>query len=571
MTAPAIVLEQLSVRYAGTNHWVLRDVDVTVSVGETVLLLGASGSGKSTLALCLNGLIPHLVAAELQGEVRIAGQSTTAQSVGQLCQQVGLVFQDPEAQLVMPRVCEEVAFGLENMALAPEAMDGRIDTALAEVDLTAQRAAPVETLSGGQQQRLALAAVLATRPRILVLDEPTAHLDPAAAAAFYASLQARVAVPGFTTVLIEHQLDQVLPLVDRVIVLSAGGQVLAEGTPREVFGRQARTLARAGVWMPAVCQLATALRTHGVPVEGGWLSVEEAAATLRPLLGRRAAPAPGTPNVAAAPHRSSGEPPAVVVERVRFAYADAAPALQDVDLRVERGTVLALVGANGSGKTTLAKLLAGLIRPSSGSVRVLGIDPHTERRRQAVHPVGFVFQNPEHQFVAERVDDELRPSLPWQWDTQRIEHRVQDVLSTFGLQGYEAMHPFALSQGQKRRLSIATMVALDPPVLILDEPTVGQDRASTDALLALLRSLQAQGSTLIICTHDLQFVADVADELAILHAGRVWFHGPPGDLFAEPAVMWQAGVTRPLLAELGHRLGHPELQTLDAWLARLAP
>lgn len=561
----AVKVNHLRFRYAETERWVLDEVNLAVQPGETVLLLGPSGSGKSTLALCLNGLIPHLIEGEWQGEVLIWGRPTTTQPVSKLCQQVGEVFQDPEAQLVMPRVDEEVAFGLENLAVPREEMESRIVPALRQVGLLARRDDRVETLSGGQKQRLALAAVLALRPSILVLDEPTANLDPQTRLTFFQMLQTLKNELEMTIVLIEHQLDEALPLVDRVIALNGQGRVIAAGPPAELFQRHWKTLEQEGIWLPATCRLALALRGRGWPVDGCPLSLDEAEVMLRQLPLNRAAPA--KPEPMPWPVTPADNLPAIVIEELYFAYPDRPPVLQDVYLRVERGQFLALVGANGSGKTTLAKHLVGLLNPSRGRVLILGQAAAGQQARQLARQVGYVFQNPEHQFVTERVADELAYSLQERWGKAETDHRVRGLLQTFGLAGYADANPFSLSQGQKRRLSVATMVALEQPILVLDEPTFGQDRRSAAALMGLLKSLQAAGTTIIFITHDMQLVAEYADEAAVMQAGRVVFQGPVASLFRQSELLAAAGLVQPPLAELGQRLGRPDLLTVTDWLA----
>lgn len=566
MNALPIRVEGLRFRYGDMEPWVLNGVELEVQAGETLLLLGPSGCGKSTLALCLNGLIPFHIEGIMEGQVLIWGQSTLSQPVSELCRQVGEVFQDPETQLVMPRVAEEVAFGLGNLAVPREEMDARIDAALEIVGLLERRQDWVETLSGGQKQRLALAAVLALNTSILVLDEPTSNLDPAGAASFYQTLQTLKNRLGVTIVLIEHQLDAALPLVDRVAVMSREGTIMVAGTPREVFGTMSCEIEKEGVWLPMTCQLAMALSEKGWATNGFPLSLEEAEEMMRRLIPHwDTIPARSRPEVL--PQRSESDVPAIAVEGLSFAYPGGPAVLQDVHLRVEKGRFFALVGGNGSGKSTLAKHLVGLLRSERGSIHVLGQDARRLSRTQLARQIGYVFQNPEHQFVTERVADELAYSLRDRWETKEVERRVKELLYITGLEGYEEANPFALSQGQKRRLSVATMMALEQPILILDEPTFGQDRHSTAALMKLLQSLHANGTTILFITHDMQLVAEYAEEVAVMHEGRILFQGAPAQLFRRQDILSQTSLYRPPLAELGRRMGHPELLTVKDWLA----
>lgn len=576
---PAIIVKDLSFRYADAQRWVLRAISFSVGQGETLLLLGPSGSGKSTLALCLNGLIPQQIEGEMQGEVRVtaplppdAGQQPAGAprlGGGGAEAFVGEVFQDPETQMVMPRVDEEVAFGLENFAVPQAEMPPRIAAALALAGLQDKARAWVDNLSGGQKQRLALAAVLALQPAILVLDEPTANLDPAATRTFFQNLARLKAELGITIVLIEHRLDAVLPLVDRVLALGRDGQVLAQGTPQKVFSGQGAALEAEGVWLPMTCRLTSALRAAGLALDDCPLSLDGLAAELRAArLWSATTPSLPKPDATTEASRSidARSMAAISIENLSFAYPDSPPVLRDVTMSVERGAFFALVGANGSGKTTLAKHMVGLLRPASGSIMLLGQDTRRQSTGDLARQAGYVFQNPEHQFVTERVADELAYSLRGRWSDDEIARRVQDLLQRFGLQGYADENPFALSQGQKRRLSVATMVALEQPILILDEPTFGQDQQSTAALMGTLQALHAAGTTILFVTHDMQLVAEYASRVAVMDAGQVIFAGAPRELFGRADILQRASLTLPPLADLSQRLGLPPLLTVDEWV-----
>jgi len=564
-----VAVRQVHFRYLDGPNPVLNGADMDIQPGETVLLVGASGCGKSTLALCLNGLIPREIPGDFCGEVRIGRQSTLEASASHLRQRVGIVFQDPETQFVMPRVNEEVAFGLENMAISARDMDARIDAALAQVGLLAKREAWVETLSGGQKQRLALASILAMQPSLLVLDEPTANLDPQATDAFFHTLRTLKRDTGATILLIEHQVDVALPLVDRVVVLNRAGQVIAAGTPQIVYNAHAALLEQEGVWLPSSFRLASGLKTLGWPLDGCPVTLDQTESLLRSLMTQHSRPSGVTSRdpLSTSSSKCATAKEAIRVENVTFNYPDGTLALKDVQLSVPQGCFFALIGANGSGKTTLAKHLVGLLQPQRGAIKIMG-QPTTSGRRSPINrQVGYVFQNPEHQFVAERVADELAYSLRGRLPEAEVRRQVDRLLEQFGLSEYAEANPFALSQGQKRRLSVAAMVALKQPILILDEPTFGQDHQSARSLMAAVRALQDAGTTILCITHDMQLVADYAQEVAVMHQGQVVFQGTPKELFQRPRLVTTAGLRLPPLVELSHRLGQPGLNTLDDWLA----
>jgi energy-coupling factor transporter ATP-binding protein EcfA2 len=390
---------------------------------------------------------------------------------------VGLVFQDPSRQLVMDRVGDDVAFGLENLGWPREAMLARVPVALDAVGLGGMAERIALELSGGQRQRLALAGVLAPEPPILVLDEPTANLDPAAARAFLAGLD-RLRAEGRTLVLVEHRVDAAWPLADLVLALGEDGAPLAVGTPDAVLAERPR-LHAAGIWLP----------------------------------GDDPAPPPRSRR---GPTTAAGD--RLVAEDVTFAYEPARPVLRGVDLRVGAGERLALVGPNGSGKSTLGRLLVGLLRPDAGGIRLDGRDPAGMSAADVARAAGYVFQEPERQFLTQRVRDEvllgLRPAEGARADA--VMDRLGLPLATFGERS-----PYRLSGGEQRRLSLATALVREPSVLVLDEPTFGQDRHGYDGLLELLADGVPPMTTVIAATHDERFVADATDRVVRLEDGVI--------------------------------------------------
>jgi len=471
-------------RHAGRRAWALRDLDLSVEPGERVLLLGPSGSGKSTLLQGLAGLLDP-ESGETAGALEIDGVDPRL-SRGR----VGLVMQDPESQLVMGRAGDDVAFGPANLGVSRDEIWFRVDAALAAVGFPYGRDHPTGALSGGEQQRLVLAGTIAMQPGLLLLDEPTANLDPVGAGLVRETVRRICADRARTLLLVEHRVAEVLDLVDRVVVLEPGGGVRVDGPPGEVFDTYGEALAAMGVWIP------------GVPT--------------------RARRAPSG--------RAPGES---LVEAVHagFRYPGAPrPAVEDASLALRAGTATALVGPNGSGKSTLAMLLAGLARPSPGEVIGTSALAGSARTRSlsrwparllADH-VGTVFQDPEHQFLTSTVRAELAlgPSRVGV-APREVTGRVDDLLARLHLDHLATANPFTLSGGEKRRLSVGTAIACRPQVLVLDEPTFGQDRRTWLELLDLLVGLRDAGSGLCLATHDEAFGAALADEIAVLDQGRI--------------------------------------------------
>jgi energy-coupling factor transport system ATP-binding protein len=455
-----VLLRGFGWRHAGRRAWAVRGVDLRIAPGERVLLLGPSGAGKSTLLAALAGLLPE-DSGEAEGTVEIDGLDPRKAR-----ERVGVLFQDPETQLVMARSGDDVAFGLENRGVPAEDIWPRVDEALHRVGFGHRRDRPTAHLSGGEQQRLALAGVLALRPDLVLLDEPTANLDPAGAALVRTALRAALG-PDTTTVLVEHRVAEAVPLVDRVVVLAPGGGVVADGPPAAVFAGHGAALAEAGVWVPG-----------------------------HPIAPRRAASGPGA-------------------ELVRADAVTLRHRLPAASLTVSEHEVVAVTGPNGAGKSSLALLLGGLRKPSSGRVEAApGGAPHRWRAARLASRIGSVFQDPEHQFVTSRVADELalgprrlgRPAA-------EVAATVDGLLERLRLTALAAANPYTLSGGEARRLSVATALATAPRLLVLDEPTFGQDRRTWIELVDLLAGLRDTGHGVVAVTHDEDFVTALADRV----------------------------------------------------------
>jgi energy-coupling factor transport system ATP-binding protein len=393
---------------------------------------------------------------------------------------VGLVFQDPESQIVMERVEDDVAFGLESRGWTVDDMRVRIPEVLAETGLAGFERRRTARLSGGQQQRLALAGALAPRPGILVLDEPTANLDPDGARAFGDRLAEVRAARAATIVLVEHRVDVAWPLADLVLALGADGRPIDVGTPGEVFARSRALIEASGTWLP-----------------GGGAGQRPSAATM-----------------------SNSAPPILTARGLRFAY-DGPAVVDGIDLELHPGERVALVGPNGSGKSTLARLLAGLLRPLAGTVRLAGGDPSRLKPRELARLAGFVFQDPEAQFVATTVREEAMAGLDAA-DPATVT-RVAALMARLGLplDAFGDRSPYMLSGGEQRRLSLAPALARAPRVLVLDEPTFGQDRRGCEALEAILAEQVAAGTAVLAATHDERFVASFASRVVRLERGRI--------------------------------------------------
>ena len=467
-------------RHAGRKNAALSGVDLDIAPGERVLVLGPSGSGKSTLMGGLAGLLGGAEEGEATGTLTVDGVAP-AQARGR----VGLLMQDPEAQVVLARVGDDVAFGMENLGVPREEIWPRVADSLNAVGLDVPLDHSTTELSGGQKQRLALASILAMGPGLLLLDEPTANLDPSGVAEVRAAVEAVVERTGATMVVVEHRVDVWAPLVDRVIVV-ADGRIAADGPLDEVLEQQGGALRECGIWLPG----------------------DDVAAEVGPA-----------PEVAPA---SSEDAPIARVTDLTIGYDKASPVRSGIDLTIERGVSTCIVGANGAGKSTFALTLAGLLPPLEGTVEVetadgTAGDPHEWSSKQLLGRMSMVFQEPEYQFLAATVAEELAigPRAVGMTE-EEIAPLVEEHLEALGLTKLARANPMTLSGGEKRRLSVATALISAPELLILDEPTFGQDRGTWLGLVRLLRAALERGVTLVSITHDPAFVAAMGQRVVDL-------------------------------------------------------
>jgi energy-coupling factor transport system ATP-binding protein len=469
-------------RHAARKAWALHDLDLAVHAGERVLLLGPSGSGKSTLLAALAGVLGGDDEVDSTGTLTVNGHDPR-----ELRGASGLVLQDPEAQVIMSRVGDDVAFGCENLGVPRDELWSRVREALDLVGLAVPLEHPTEALSGGQKQRLALAGALAMRPGLLLLDEPTANIDPVGVGELRDAVRATLNRTGATAVIVEHRVEAWLDLVDRIVVLGADGSIVADGDPHKVLAAQGEALAAAGVWVPG----------------------------REPQISRR----PGNDQ---RPTLLTGE--SLTLARIP-GHALTATARSPLQLRVDGGEVLALTGPNGVGKTTLALTIGGLIPPAGGEVVATAAladgasaQPIRWRSRELLTRIGSVFQSPEHQFLATTVRDELAIGpRALRLAPAEVAARVDELLERLGLAALAAANPFTLSGGQQRRLTVGAVLATRPRVLVLDEPTFGQDAVTWAALVELLDELRSRGTAVVAATHDPRFVAAMATrELAMV-------------------------------------------------------
>jgi energy-coupling factor transport system ATP-binding protein len=550
---PAIQVRDLHFAYppvtASTSATeVLSGVTFDVAAGEFVALLGRVGAGKSTLCLALNGLVPHATGGVFRGSVTVDELDTRRHSIARLAQTVGLVFQDPESQLTQMRVEDEIAFGPENLGLPPGEIAERMEWALRATGLTEYRDRNPSLLSGGEKQRVAIAATLAMRPRILALDEPTANLDPAGKAAVFAGLLRLAQEQGIAVLLATQDVERAQRYAHRALVLR-DGRIVADDAPARLFSR-VQEMREWGIGAPQVAELAHGLaQKRGRPYSFQGLG-DAARALRRELRGR-----PYVTPTASPPIAPPTAQPIIAARQLSFTYRDGSVALRDISLSIPEGQFLILAGPNGSGKSTLAKHFNGLLKPTSGGVWVAGQDTARLRVPQLARSVGYVFQNPDHQIFAPTVKEEVAFGLQLQGlEGAEIEHRVQESLTRHGLEPYATLPPATLSMGQRRQVTLASVLAAQPRILVLDEPTGGLDWRSREELMSQVQAFHAAGGTVILITHDVRLIAEQGERVVALEDGEICFDGTPSELFSRRDALTHSQLTAPPIARLAQRL-----------------
>ncbi|MFB8081227.1 ABC transporter ATP-binding protein [Streptomyces sp. NPDC056013] len=565
-----IRFENVSVTYEAGDEPTLRDVDLTVPEGELVLLVGPSGVGKSTLLGAVSGLVPHFTGGTLTGRVTVDGRDTRTHPPRELADLVGTVGQDPSAHFVTDTVEDELAYGMESLGLAPGVMRRRVEETLDLLGLAELRDRPIATLSGGQRQRVAIGSVLTPHPKVLVLDEPTSALDPSAAEDVLAVLQRLVHDLGTTVLLAEHRLERVVQYADQVLMLPEG----VMGAPAEIMAVSpvhppVVGLGRLAGWDPLPLTVRDARRRAGglksrlegrvpagppprvpapsafeAPESGGGAPDQEKGTGKgngkgRGLSGgsgrdgrsgrsglfkrRRTEPAPASSSSASTPTTATPlvRTDGLAVRRGRV------EALRRIDLQVEAGETLALMGRNGAGKSTLLSTLVGMIAPTSGTVRVAGRAPHSTSPRELIRQVGLVPQEPRDLLYADTVAAECAAA---DGDAGAAPGTCRALVSELLPGVADDTHPRDLSEGQRLALALAVVLTGRPPLLLLDEPTRGLDYAAKARLVALLRALAADGHAIVLATHDVELAAELAHRVVIIADGEVVADGPTAEV-----------------------------------------
>lgn len=545
-----IEFQDVSFRYEGSDNLALQKINLCIVPGEIVLITGPAGSGKTTLCSCINGLVPHYHEGELSGEVLVRGYNTRRARIGGLASLVGTVFQDPESQLVTSSVADEVAFGPENLGVPRDEINLRVEEGLKATRLAGYNERDPHSLSGGEQQACVIAAIYVMRPEIYIMDEPLANLDPVGRAQVLKVVVEVAKQRGKTLVIVEHALEEVMPLVDRVIVLDRGqivrdgpvNEVLAAGDLPEVFTR------------PAIVRLAEQFRLGSLV-----LTPDDfyRAFASRYKLGEIQT------DHTAIPELPVGSP-VIEIQDISFSYDRHYAALDGVSLTINSGELVAILGRNGSGKTTLVRHIIGLLQPDQGKVTVFGKDVSATPTHELAQEVGFCFQNPNHQIISFNVRDEMTFGLKaHSVDPAEFESRIQEALEFVNMSDYLDTEVFDLGKGQKQRLALASVLTLKPRILIIDEPTTGQDPQMAKEIFDIIKRLNEGGTTVLMITHKIDYAAVYAHRAVVMQFGKIAYDGPVRPLMANLELLQANSLDMPDTTKLAYKLSE---HGVPAWL-----
>jgi energy-coupling factor transport system ATP-binding protein len=550
--------------YAGGRQLVLDGIDLEVPAGRVVGLVGPADAGKSTLCLIAAGLAPGSIGGRLTGSVTLDGAETVELKPFEAAQRCGILFQNPLTQLsgTAVTVFEEIAFGPRNLGLSAALIAGRVGAALDALGIEALGPRDPLKLSGGQAQLVALASVLALEPKLLVLDEPTSQLDPAGTHLVGDALARLAAGSGTAVLIVEHKTGMLAQFAHEVVLLD-GGRIVRRGATAAVLGDPA--LAAAGVQPPEPVSLQRALSEHGL--EAASAVLDTAPGLHPPVLPPAARPRP-----VVKPPSTEG-PLAIECLGVSFEYPGGTRALDGVDLAIAQGERVAIIGQNGSGKSTLVRQFNGLLRPLTGSVAIAGEPVGDRHVAEVARQVGLMFQNPDRQIFARLVRDEVA------FGARNVGRRGSDLddavrasVEAVGLRGAEDTNPYDLGFSKRKLLALASVLSMGTPIVILDEPTTGQDARGVARIQAIIDDLAKAGRTVIAISHDMRFVAESFGRVVVMGSGRVLLDGPPAEVFAEDAwpVLASTYLEPPYTARVGARLGLGATPTEDSLLAALS-
>jgi energy-coupling factor transport system ATP-binding protein len=550
MTQPIVVLDKVSYIYPRAPQPVLKDISLEIRKGEFFGLMGPTGAGKSTLCYTFNGIVPQFYGGRFFGRVSITGLDTLDNSISTLAKHVGQVFEDPETQLIANSVRNEIAFALENLKVPRDEIIARIPRVLEMVRLEGMENKHPGELSGGQKQRLAIAAALATQPDLLVLDEPTSQLDPIGSQEVFATVSELNRELGMTIIMASHAAEEMAEYTNRVGLL-AHGEFVAIGSPDEIY-TSIDLLHQNALRPPQVASTFYSISKKGISVSKIPIRLAEGQKLIETLPTNSSKP---LEELAAPPPRSRGRP-LIHIKDLRHVYPDGTEALHGVSLDIYEGEYVLIIGQNGAGKSTLVKHFLNLLQPSQGVVQISGTDTKQLSVSDLARRIGYIAQNPDSQIFNTTVGEEVSFALKnLKFLPQEIETRAHESLRAMGLHNSIEMHPLSLPKGDRARVVIAAILAMEPETIIFDEPTTGQDYRGSSYILEISRKLHQLGKTVIVITHHLYLMPDYAERVIVMGRGTILLDAPIRQAYHATEILQSTSLTPPQSVLLAQTLG----------------
>ena len=547
------VLEKVSYIYPNAKETVLKDISLTINKGEFLGIIGATGAGKTTLCLALTGIVPQFYGGRFFGKIVIAGLDSLEHPVSELARHVGIVFEDPEVQITATSVENEIAFALENLCVPREEILRRIPIVLKSVRLEGFEKKNPQELSGGQKQRLAIAAALALQPDLLILDEPTSQLDPIGSQEVFATVKELKQELGVTIVMVSHAAEEMAEFCDRIALLSEG-ELIAVGTPDEIYA-EVDLLQQNKLRPPEVAQAFNLIRQKGINISKIPVTLQsgiEALSLLRSQNQVLPPPEFRSPNF----HNPNlNKPPVLSVKNLRHTYDDGTEALKNISLDIYEGEYVLIVGQNGAGKSTLVKHFLNLLKPTAGKVLVRDRNTRELSVSELAQSIGYLAQNPDNQIFNTTVEKEVAFALPFLgYDSEAVKQETSRSLKAMQLWEHRNSHPLSLPKGERGRIVIAALLAMNPEIIIFDEPTTGQDYQGASSILDVSRQLHQMGKTVIVITHHLYLMPDYADRAIVMGKGTILLDAPLRQAYHQTDLLESTYLTPPQSVVLSQNL-----------------
>lgn len=561
-----IKISHLKFKYEDCENYALDDISLTINEGEFFCIMGPTGAGKSTLCNCLNGLIPNSIHGEIQGSVKIFEKDTQQNEIYDISLEVGITFQDPESQIFGMSVEEDLAFGPENICLPVEDIKKRIDWVSDLVDLKGYLHRAPWTLSGGQKQRVSISSGLTFLPKVMVFDEPVSELDPIGKSQVFEIIHELNRKYNITIILIEHNAEEIADHADRIMVMDKG-KIKFLGTPKEVF-KNCDELMNLGLQVPQVTELQKRLDPENKVEDYEVLTkLDDALKKYQNLFDFNSIGLKDNIN-----NINTSKKPVIVVKNVHQNYKGEVEALKGVNLKIYPHDFLAVIGQNGSGKSTLVKHFNGLLKPNKGEVYINAKNTKEITVSELAQTVSYTFQNPDHQIFANTVYQEIAFGLEnLGFAKDEIDEQVNIAIKEMGLLPYIHDDPYSLGKGLRQKVALASSIAMNPDVLIIDEPTTGLDYGGCVDVMEKIVKLHEKGRTIICITHEMWLVAEYASRVVVMQRGNILFDGTPRDVFSEKEILNKAFLTPPQITRLGQKLFSNKeiLLTMDEFVSQI--